>query len=160
MVSRSGNVSRNDECIHAWCCTSVTLLSTYKRIHKRWPAWAVLHYRSPLPGFSVWFTCSTMFIGNVWQKIAQILLCVCVLPSLVNCQGFTGEAGGAVGEIAGEIRQKEKVCTATTDAFIDGMQSDDEGVFNQWKENLKRSQLQYFTRKPSRRKLHICTYSV
>lgn len=163
MVTRSGNVSQNDECMRGVNRTSVTLLSTYKRIHKRWPAWAVLHYRTPLPGFSVWFTRSTMFFGNVWQKIAQILLCVCILPTLVNGQGVTGAAGGAVGENAGEIREKERVCKATTNAFEEGIANDDDGIFNQWKENIgrlrERSRLHYFTRKPSTRKLHIFTYS-
>lgn len=96
-----------------------------------------------------------MFFGNVWQKIAQILLCVCIVSTLVNCQGVTGEAGGAVGENAGSIRDRERVCKATLDIFSTEMANDEDSVFNQWKENIirVRSWWNFFSRKPSTRKL-------
>ena len=96
-----------------------------------------------------------MFFGNVWQKIAQILLCVCIVSTLVNCQGVTGEAGGAVGENAGSIRDRERECKATLDIFNTEMANDEDSVFNQWKENIirVRSPWNFFSRKPSTRKL-------
>ena len=101
-----------------------------------------------------------MFFGNVWQKIAQILLCVCIVSTLVNCQGVTGEAGGAVGENAGSIRARERVCRATTDEFFREMTNDEDSVFTRWKENVQ-SVWNFFSRKPSTRKLifHLdCTH--
>ena len=96
-----------------------------------------------------------MFFGNVWQKIAQILLCVCIVPTLVNCQGVTGEAGGAVGENAGIIRERERVCKETKEAFLDERTNDEDSIFTQWTENLRRlgTWNNFLSRKPFTRKL-------
>ena len=96
-----------------------------------------------------------MFFGNVWQKIAQILLCVCIVSTLVNCQGVTGEAGGAVGENAGNIRDRERVCKATQDAFEADMTDDEDKLFTRWVEIVRplRSWRGYLNKKPSTRKL-------
>lgn len=96
-----------------------------------------------------------MFFGNVWQKIAQILLCVCIVSTLVNCQGVTGEAGGAVGENAGNIRDRERVCKATQNAFEAEIVDDEDSVLTQWKEilRLQGSWRNFLTKKPSTRKL-------
>ena len=95
-----------------------------------------------------------MFFGNVWQKIAQILLCVCIVPTLVNCQGVTGEAGGAVGENAGDIRERRRVCKATKEGFFEEIANDEDSVFTQWMENVRRlgTWSHFFTSKPSTRK--------
>ena len=101
-----------------------------------------------------------MSVGNVWQRITLILLCICLTSMLVASQEVAGEAGAEGEDAGGENAripvERGIVCQYTGQAFTEEMW-DHTDLFSRWIAQLRTSPRidVYFTSKPFTRKSFV-----